>query len=369
MSNKNTLPDKCAVARDLMPLCIDGTASDASQRRVNKHVADCPPCATVYQEMQTNIELDVPDQQETAQFETAVKKVKHKHAWRKLRNVLLGVVLALLVCAAGAYGYYWYFVEDVPLPVELYKVELNLHAPMSERSPVLICTKNMPESAKLHIRIDTDGQLMGDNMQLQPNWVMYIWATATRATDLDSCSYTDYNYYAFDQLCNPHVVKEKYVEGNFVYKGQTYPVNTVYQGAPGAEQVIRFARTVEGNQLKWTTANNMVLRSVASLEITGNVNVAASFVTPEITVPPVNGFRQMTSPTPMPSATLVPATLPLYYNTTDQAIFYHVDPMCDSMDNAYLPLDGQLEYRELKDAFYIGLQPCPHCKAPARNWE
>ena len=106
MSDKKQLPDKCAVTRDLMPLCIDGTASEASQRRVKKHVVDCPPCATVYQEMQTQIDLDTPDQQEAAQFDTAVKKVKHKHAWRKLRNVLLGVLLALVVCAgAGVTAY------------------------------------------------------------------------------------------------------------------------------------------------------------------------------------------------------------------------------------------------------------------------
>ena len=96
MSDKKQLPDKCAVTRDLMPLCIDGTASEASQRKVDKHVADCDPCAVVYREMQTQIDLDTPDQQEAAQFDTAVKKVKHKHAWRKLRNVLLGIALALV---------------------------------------------------------------------------------------------------------------------------------------------------------------------------------------------------------------------------------------------------------------------------------
>lgn len=358
MSNKKTLPDKCAVARDLMPLCIDGTASDASQRKVNKHVTDCPPCATVYQEMQTNIELDVPDQQETAQFDTAVKKVKHKHAWRKLRNVLLGIVMALVVCAGLAYGYYWYFVEEVPLPIDMYKMELNLRSPQSAETPVIIKIKNMPKPAKVHVEVQFDGSVMNAEKELEPSWVMYIWASTTRSVDLESCDYTDYNYYAFDQT---------YAEGSYMISNQLYKVNRIYRGAPTAEQSLLYKVGV--NKLKWTAIGELVLRSVSSLEITGDEKAPVPFVTPELTVPPVVGFQQMASSTPMPSMTPVPATLPLYYNTTDQAIFYHLDPMCASMDDAYLPLDGLLVYGELKDEFYIGLHACPYCKAPDRQWE
>lgn len=360
MSDKKQLPDKCAVTRDLMPLCIDGTASDASQRKVKKHVLDCQPCATVYQEMQTQIDLDVPDQQETEQFDTAVKKVKHKHAWRRLRNVLLGVVLALVVCAGLAYGYYWYFLEEVPLPVDLYQMELTLRSPQSAETPVLIKTKNMPKPAKVHVEVHCDGSVMDDNGELQPIWVMYIWATTTRSVDLDSCGYTDYNYYAFDQTYEPG----SYKIGNTLYK-----VNRVYNGAPEGEQILLFRGGSDESKLKWTSASNMVLRSVASLEVVVDEKVAAALVTPEVTVQPMRTKNAMATATPMPTATLVPATLPLYYNTTDQAIFYHVDRMCSSMDSAYLPLDGELEYRELKDDFNIGLQPCPYCNAPARNWD
>lgn len=345
MSDKKQLPDKCAVTRDLMPLCIDGTASEASQRRVQKHVTDCPPCATVYQEMQTQIDLDVPDQKETEQFETAVKKVRHKHAWRRLRNVLLGIVMALVVCAGLAYGYYWYFVEEVPLPIDLYEMELTLRSPQSAETPVIIKAKNLPRPAKMHVEVHYDGSTMDASNALEPSWVMYIWATTTRSVDLDTCGYTDYNYYAFDQT---------YVDGSYLINNQLYKVNSVFKGANKAEHSL--LRKTGSDPLKWTAASNMVLRSVASMKIIGEEKAPVPFVTPMLTL------------TPMPTATAVPSDFLLYYNTLDQAIFYHVDPMCSSMDSAYLPLDGKVQYGELNNEFYLTLQACPHCGAPQRNW-
>lgn len=282
MSDKKVLPDKCAVTRDLMPLCIDGTASEASQRRVNKHVADCQPCATVYQEMQTQIDLDVPVEQESEQFDTAVKKVKHKHAWRKLRNVLLGVVLALVMCAGLAYGYYWYFVEEVPLPIDLYQLELKMRSPQSAETPVLISTTNLPKPAKIHVEVRYDGSVLNTANQLQPNWVMYIWASATRSVDLDTCGYSDSNFYAFDQKLEGENI---YDAGNFLINGALYEVFSVYKGAADGEQQLLFKRNMHGYGLKWSSPTDAVLRSVASLEIIGE-ETPMPFVTPEATVPP-----------------------------------------------------------------------------------
>lgn len=310
--SKKMLPDKCAVARDLMPLCVDGTASSASQRKVQKHVTDCPPCATVYQEMQTQIDLDVPDMQESQQFESAVKKVKHKHVWRKLRNVLLGVVLALMVCAGAAYGYYWYFVEEVPLPVDLYQVELKLRAPQSEATPVLISAKNLPKPAKVHVEVRYDGSVLNENNQLQPNWTMYIWATTTRSVDLETCGYSDNNYYAFDQ----HQEGENnYDEGDFVINGALYKIGAVYKGAADAEQTLLFKRDMQGYGMKWTAAN-AVLRSVASLEVVGDAAIPMPFATvspvPVMTRDPqqAQGQTAQSTLTPMTTAEPEPTATP-----------------------------------------------------------
>lgn len=340
MSDKKQLPDKCAVTRDLMPLCIDGTASEASQRKVDKHVAGCDPCAVVYREMRTQIDLDVPVEQETQQFETAVKKVKHKHAWRKARNVLLGIVMALVVCAGLAYGYYWYFVEEVPVPVEAYKIELTLHASNGENTPVIIKTEDMAQSAKVRIEVRQDGTVMDDDQQMRPNLTMYIWASTNRTADVDLRG-PDHNYYAFDQVAAAG-------KGVWSIGGENYKVDTIYQGAPDAEQTLLYKTGFKDN-LKWTAADS-VLHAVDSVEVMDYGKPFMAFVTP------------------MPTATAVPSDLLLYYNTLDQAIFYHVDPMCPSVDFTYTPLEGKVQYGELNDDFYIQLQACPHCGAPQRSW-
>lgn len=299
MSDKKQLPDKCAVTRDLMPLCIDGTASEASQRRVKKHVVDCPPCATVYQEMQTQIDLDTPDQQEAAQFDTAVKKVKHKHAWRKLRNVLLGVLLALMVCAGAAYGYYWYFVEEVPVPVDMYEMRAVLRSPQSEETPVVIKTTNLPKPAELHVELHYDGTIINGDNSFAPSWVMYIWATTTRSVNLETCGYTDNNYYAFDQVLEG---ENNYDAGVFMINGAQYDVHTIYKGAADGENTLLFKRDMAGYDMKWSLENGTVLRNVASLEFVDNEMSSAAYINdPLSTITPVA--------THMPFATLEPVAM------------------------------------------------------------
>ncbi|MEI3427798.1 MAG: zf-HC2 domain-containing protein [Christensenellales bacterium] len=51
MSEQNKIP--CAVAQDLMPLVIDGAASEQSRQAVAQHVAACSACSQIYREMQT----------------------------------------------------------------------------------------------------------------------------------------------------------------------------------------------------------------------------------------------------------------------------------------------------------------------------
>lgn len=299
MNEKKILPDKCAVTRDLMPLCIDGTASEASQRRVKKHVVDCQPCATVYQEMQTQIDLDVPDQQEAKQFDTAVKKVKHKHAWRKLRNVLLGVLLALMVCAGLAYGYYWYFVEEVPVPVDMYEMRAVLRSPQSPETPVVIKTTNLPKPAELHVELHYDGTIINGDNSYAPSWVMYIWATTTRSVNLATCEKAANNYYAFDQ----HLEGENIFDaGVFTINGAQYDVHTIYKGAANDEHTLLFKRDMKGYDMKWSTENGTVLRNVASLDFVHNEKASAAYINdPLSTLTPVA--------THMPFATMEPVAL------------------------------------------------------------
>ena len=47
--------ENCNIMRDLMPLCIDGAASDDSHRAVSRHIADCDECLKYFREMQTDM--------------------------------------------------------------------------------------------------------------------------------------------------------------------------------------------------------------------------------------------------------------------------------------------------------------------------
>lgn len=248
----NQLPDKCAVNRDLMPLCIDGTASEASRRKVRKHVAECPPCATVYQEMQTSVDLDVPDETEQQQFDTAVKKVRHKHTRRKLTAVLSGVVLALLVCAAAAYGYYWYWVEEVPVDVSSYSMELVRHK-SEDKIPVFIRVTNMPRKARVSIQVKEEGRTLGTDNQLQPYRKMYIWVYATRETIAKNGT-CDMDYYAFDMAG----------ENLWAFADGVYEIKSIVQGAPGNTGKVLYA---DGDQLKWN-ASDLILYNVDRWNIT-----------------------------------------------------------------------------------------------------
>ena len=69
------MKNKCNVARDLMPLVIDGVASEESQQYVDEHIAECTECALTYGAMR--VELPRANQEkERAEMEKAAKAMK-----------------------------------------------------------------------------------------------------------------------------------------------------------------------------------------------------------------------------------------------------------------------------------------------------
>lgn len=185
MSSKKRTPeqkaaDRCAVARDLMVLCVDGLASEASQRRVKRHVKDCPPCKLVWQDMRTPAVPEPPTPVEDPQFDQAVRKVRSKQKWRSLRKVLLGVLLAVLVALAGlaAWGYWGEQVE-----VSLYEHFYDMQARYTTDGEMYIRVSAVPQSAVLQVRINPEtGSLIA-------------WMTTSRATDWQNASLADRDYY------------------------------------------------------------------------------------------------------------------------------------------------------------------------------
>lgn len=88
----------CAIARDLMPLCIEDAASPDSTSMVENHIASCTDCAQHYQQMKEAL----PPQprtiaQEHAAFQALAEKLHRKRRWRILRGVLAGMAVMVLL--------------------------------------------------------------------------------------------------------------------------------------------------------------------------------------------------------------------------------------------------------------------------------
>lgn len=85
--------NNCEIARDLMPLSIDGVCSEGSQRFLDTHVAECKPCQDYFAGMKTGM-LNI--QMEPTQESKSLKK-SLRHMGKRFKA--LWITLAALVCA------------------------------------------------------------------------------------------------------------------------------------------------------------------------------------------------------------------------------------------------------------------------------
>ncbi len=83
------MKNDCNIVRDLMPLVIDGVASEESTQMVTEHVKDCEPCAKVYEELKS----DLPQPARPMNYEEAAKALRK---WRRVRKTLL-ILLTMLI--------------------------------------------------------------------------------------------------------------------------------------------------------------------------------------------------------------------------------------------------------------------------------
>lgn len=98
------MKSKCNVAKDLMPLVIDGVASEESQQYVDEHIAECTECALTYGAMK--VELPRANQEkERAEMEKAAKAVKKKRRKRVLWSIIICIVMCYLLLFGG--GWLW----------------------------------------------------------------------------------------------------------------------------------------------------------------------------------------------------------------------------------------------------------------------
>lgn len=107
------MKNDCAIVRDLLPLYVDGVASEASSELVKKHLADCDDCLGVFRTM---------SDEETVRNLTEEKNeiITRQARFFKRRSALAGGIIAaillvpILICLivnlASGSGLNWFFI-------------------------------------------------------------------------------------------------------------------------------------------------------------------------------------------------------------------------------------------------------------------
>ncbi len=93
------------IIRDLMPLCIDGIASEKSNAAVQEHIAECPACEKEWEQMKSTINTskNAPVPEETAKFKETAQRVRKRNRWILLKVTLGTLVLAFIIGIIGNY--------------------------------------------------------------------------------------------------------------------------------------------------------------------------------------------------------------------------------------------------------------------------
>ena len=121
------MKNECNIVRDLLPLYIDGAASEDSRKLVEEHTAICEDCGKTRREMM----LALPESRETLVeqdvLKKAAKKLRRKHMRRGMLLTLAGLALAVLMLfGIGRLRSELFFTPRVTVPLEDYRVSLSV---------------------------------------------------------------------------------------------------------------------------------------------------------------------------------------------------------------------------------------------------
>lgn len=97
----------CNIIRDLMPLVIDGVASEESRKLVNEHIVGCETCSQQYSAMRAEMprESQAEHDEEQKLFTDALISVRIKKLTRRVTAIL---IIAAICLTAGFGGLYLY---------------------------------------------------------------------------------------------------------------------------------------------------------------------------------------------------------------------------------------------------------------------
>jgi len=84
----------CDIIRDLMPACIENTASEASQQAVMTHISTCQECRKIYEDMSAPLPDSFPPQKDAKETAKKIAAVRHKRiALIALAGLLVGMLI------------------------------------------------------------------------------------------------------------------------------------------------------------------------------------------------------------------------------------------------------------------------------------
>ena len=115
--------NNCEIARDLMPLSIDGVCSEGSQRFLDTHVAECKPCQDYFAGMKTGmLNIQMEPTQESKSLKKSLRHMdkRFKALWITLASLVCA--FALLLVAAGVNQMLMNHTEAAPL--DMYNINL-----------------------------------------------------------------------------------------------------------------------------------------------------------------------------------------------------------------------------------------------------
>lgn len=90
----------CEVIRDLLPLCADGVASQASRAAVEEHIRTCEACRTLYKSMCAPMEVQATEE---VDYMAAVRRQKraNRRFFLLVYGITLGVFLLVVLVWKG----------------------------------------------------------------------------------------------------------------------------------------------------------------------------------------------------------------------------------------------------------------------------
>lgn len=206
----------CEVVRDLMPLVVDGTASEKSKAMVEEHVAECDPCREMFAEMRQ----EVPGRLTMEQGGQVVKKLRWRRMLRRVLLVLLGVAISAVLAIAGQRLWLYYFEADVVLTAE-------------ENYSVEVVRKDFFGTQTIWTIKDGHAQIPNTYFDAETG-DLYLWSSTTRlrlpATS-DQMVNQESQLYYFDDLGYAYIDVLFDVEENDFYVA-VMPVNRIIKGLP-----------------------------------------------------------------------------------------------------------------------------------------